>query len=55
VDYFVNRDMRLNLAFSYLKKKFFFKDWNLLAASPEPPAGIHEFIEQAKEILSYKT
>jgi tetratricopeptide (TPR) repeat protein len=33
------------------EKEAFFKDWNLLAASPEPPAGICEFIEQAKAML----
>ncbi len=32
----------------------FFHDWDLLATSPEPPEGIHEFIEQAKAILSEK-
>ncbi len=34
--------------------KDFFQDWHLLAASSEPPAGIDEFIEQAKAILSYE-
>ncbi len=28
-----------------------FTDWHLLANSPEPPAGIGEFLEQAKAIL----
>ena len=34
------------------KIKEAFSDWNLLANSPEPPAGIDEFIKKAKEILS---
>ncbi len=28
-----------------------FTDWDLLAAAPEPPAGIGEFLERAKQIL----
>ena len=43
---------RENFNISPGEKEMFFTDWNLLANSPEPRAGIGEFLEQAKEILS---